>query len=76
MLKTLVFCLTCALLPASVWAELMEFEAADFTVTPTFSNVQTFQFSIDLGESPPDPFIEPFGIYGHAISPDLILVFQ
>jgi hypothetical protein len=48
MLKTLVFCLTCALLPASAWAELMEFEAADFTVTPTFSNVQNFQFSIDL----------------------------
>jgi hypothetical protein len=48
MLKKLVFCLTCALLPVSAWAELIEFEANDFTVTPTFSDVQTFQFSIDL----------------------------
>lgn len=47
MLKTLVFCVTCALLPLSARAELIEFEAGDFTVTPTFSNVQTFQFSID-----------------------------
>jgi hypothetical protein len=48
MLKKLVFCLTCALLPVSAWAELIEFEAGDFTVTPTFSDVQTFQFSIEL----------------------------
>lgn len=48
MLKKLVFCLTCALLPVSAWAELIEFEAGDFTVTPTFSEVQTFQFSIEL----------------------------
>jgi hypothetical protein len=49
-LKKLVFCLTCALLPVSAWAELIEFEAGDFTVTPTFSEVQTFQFSIELAE--------------------------
>jgi hypothetical protein len=48
MLKKLVFCLICALLPVSAWAELIEFEANDFTVTPAFSNVQTFQFSIEL----------------------------
>jgi hypothetical protein len=48
MLKKLVFCLTCALLPVSAWADLIEFEASDFTVTPTFSDVQTFQFSIEL----------------------------
>jgi hypothetical protein len=48
MLKKLVFCLICALLPVSTWAELIEFEASDFTVTPTFSDVQTFQFSFDL----------------------------
>jgi hypothetical protein len=48
MLKKLGFCLTCALLPVSAWAELIEFEANDFTVTPAFSNVQTFQFSIEL----------------------------
>jgi hypothetical protein len=48
MLKKLVFCLTCALLPVSAWAELIEFEANNFTLNPTFSDVQTFQFSIDL----------------------------
>ena len=48
MLKTLVFYLTCALLPVSAWAGLIEFEADDFTVTPTFSDVHTFQFSIEL----------------------------
>ena len=48
MLKTLVFCLTCTMLPVLAWAESIEFEANDFTVTPTFSNVQTFQFNIEL----------------------------
>ena len=41
MLKTLVFCLISALLPGLAWAELIEFEASDFTVTPTYSNVHT-----------------------------------
>ena len=48
MLKTLVFCLISALLPGLAWAELIEFEASDFTVTPTYSNVHTFQFKIDF----------------------------
>jgi hypothetical protein len=48
MFKALVFCLISALLPGLAWAELMAFEASDFTVTPTYSNVQTFQFQIDF----------------------------
>ena len=32
-------------------ADVVSFQASDFGLTPTFSNVQTFEFSIDLGVS-------------------------
>jgi len=35
--------------------------------------IDLFQFSIDLGESISDPFVEPLSLYSHTISPDLIL---
>ena len=58
MLKTLIFCLTCSLVPSLAWAVLIEFEASDFTVTTNFSNVQTFKFSIDVAED-----LVPGGVY-------------
>ncbi len=48
MTKKLLFCLACASLPASGWADTFAFEASDFALNPTFSDVQTFRFSIDL----------------------------
>ena len=37
-----------ALAPALSWAELLTFQASDFGLNPTFSEVRTFAFSIDL----------------------------
>ena len=37
-----------ALAPALSWADLLTFQASDFGLNPTFSDVTTFAFSIDL----------------------------
>ena len=37
-----------ALAPALSWAEFLTFQASDFGLNPTFSEVRTFAFSIDL----------------------------
>ena len=37
-----------ALAPALSWADLLTFEASDFGLNPTFSEVRTFAFSIDI----------------------------
>ena len=37
-----------ALAPALSWADLLTFQASDFGLNPTFSDVRTFAFSIDL----------------------------
>ena len=37
-----------ALAPALSWADLLTFQASDFGLNPTFSDVHTFAFTIDL----------------------------
>ncbi len=43
-----LFCLACVSLPSSGWSDTIAYEANDFTLNPTFSNVQTFQFTVEL----------------------------
>ena len=45
--KLICLCML-ALAPALSWADLLTFQASNFGLNPTFSDVRTFAFSIDL----------------------------
>ena len=47
-LRKLICLCVLALTPALSWADLLTFQASDFGLNPTFSEVSTFAFSIDL----------------------------
>jgi len=47
-LRKLICLCVFALAPALSWADLLTFQASDFGLNPTFSEVRTFAFSIDL----------------------------
>jgi hypothetical protein len=48
MFKKTILCLSLIFTPFIAVADIIEFEADDFSVTPTFSDVQSFQFAIDV----------------------------
>ncbi len=49
-LRRRVAAVVVAMFPLHVAADLLSFEAADFALNPIFSNVVTFQFSINIAE--------------------------
>lgn len=61
-----------ALMPICSWADLLTFQASDFGLNPTFSNVITFEFSVDIAGpvsagasySNPELNIVDYSVYG------------
>ena len=47
-LRRLICLCLLALAPALSWADLLTFQASDFGLNPTFSDVRTFEFSINI----------------------------